>query len=54
MADVFDVVNAYDAMGLIETRRQPTSGDFAQLLSRARGRAPRKVRQMLAATLLTR
>ncbi len=49
MADVFDVVNAYDAMGLIETHRQPVTG-AAQVSSRAR----RKASQLLAATLFTR
>jgi hypothetical protein len=54
MADVFDVVNAYAAMGLIETSRKPSSSDVAQALARAGGRAPRKVRQLLATTMLTR
>ncbi len=50
MADVFDVVNAYDAMGLIETRRQ--SGAIPS--GEGRKRASRKTRQLLAATLFTR
>lgn len=54
MADVFDVVNAYDAMGLIETSRKPASSDLANAFARARSRAPRKVRQLIAATLLAR
>ena len=54
MADVFDVVNAYDAMGLIETNRKPVSGDLAQVLARFRGNGTRKVRQLIATTLLAR
>jgi len=52
MADVFDVVNAYAALGLIETRRQ--AGGDAAVPTFARPRARRKGRQLLAATLFAR
>ncbi|KAB2895851.1 MAG: hypothetical protein F9K31_14155 [Dokdonella sp.] len=47
MADVFDVVNAYDALGLIEVHRQPSA---------ARGEAAQRSRKakLLATTLFTR
>lgn len=54
MADVFDVVNAYAAMGLIETNRKSSSGDIAQALPRARARAPHKARRLLATIVFAR
>jgi len=53
MADVFDVVNAYDALGLIEMRRQPF-GEAAAPETGRRKRTTRKDRQLLAATVFAR
>ena len=53
MADVFDVVNAYDALGLIEMRRQPTWSEPAEGAVK-RKRTPRKAQQLLAATVFAR
>jgi len=50
MADVFDVVNAYAAMGLIETRRQ--TGVSVPTFAHARG--PRKPRRPVAKALFAR
>jgi hypothetical protein len=53
MADVFDVVNAYDALGLIEMRRSAAWDSEAEGAAR-RKRAPRKTQQLLAATVFAR
>lgn len=53
MADVFDVVNAYDALGLIEMRRQPM-WESAPEGATKRKRSPRKAQQLLAATVFAR
>jgi hypothetical protein len=53
MADVFDVVNAYDALELIETRRLATWDPSPEIVSK-RKRSTRKAQQLLAATAFTR
>jgi hypothetical protein len=53
MADVFDVVNAYDALGLIECKRQPIH-DAPGETSGKRRRATAKSRRLLAATAFVR
>jgi hypothetical protein len=53
MADVFDVVNAYDALGLIETRRQGT-WDPSLAATPKRKRSTKKTQRLLAATVFTR
>lgn len=52
MADVFDVVNAYDALGLIEATRQPMADEDAQAV-RKRTRFARP-RRLLAAAAVVR
>lgn len=53
MADVFDVVNAYDALGLMECKRQPLY-DTAATPSGQRRRSAKKSRRLLAATVFVR
>ncbi len=53
MADVFDVVNAYDALGLVECKRQPAY-DAQTEPSGPRRRSTKKSRQLLAATVFIR
>ncbi len=53
MADVFDVVNAYDALDLIEMRRSAAWGPEPEGTSK-RKRTPRKAQQLLAATVFAR
>ncbi|HEU4665372.1 MAG TPA: hypothetical protein VFS55_15185 [Dokdonella sp.] len=53
MADVFDVVNAYDALGLIETRRLGSWDPAAETVGK-RKRSTRKTQRLLAATVFTR
>jgi hypothetical protein len=53
MADVFDVVNAFDALGLILTTRQPVHEPEAEPGGKRR-RPARKVRRLLAATAFMR
>lgn len=53
MADVFDVVNAYDALGLMECKRQPIY-DTPNEASGPRRRSARKSRRLLAATVFVR
>ncbi|MEP7096640.1 MAG: hypothetical protein ABI748_03180 [Dokdonella sp.] len=52
MADVFDVVNAFDALGLIVTTRQPIYG--AETSPGGKRRALKAVRQRLATAAFTR
>lgn len=52
MADVFDVVNAFDALGLIATTRQPIHDPTAQAAPRRR--TSKKTRQILAAAASVR
>ncbi len=51
MADVFDVVNAFDALGLIVATRQPMYAEEAPVRGKRRSR---KTRRLLAATAFTR
>ncbi|TCO42084.1 hypothetical protein EV148_102443 [Dokdonella fugitiva] len=53
MADVFDVVNAYDALGLIETRRLGNWDPSPETIGK-RKRSTRKTQRLLAATVFTR
>jgi hypothetical protein len=53
MADVFDVVNAYDALGLIETRRQANWDPSPETVSK-RKRSTKKTQRLLAATVFPR
>ena len=53
MADVFDVVNAFDALGLIVATRQPIHEDEAQASGKRR-RSSKKTRRLLATTTLVR
>jgi hypothetical protein len=53
MADVFDVVNAYDALGLLECKRQPVE-EVASRVTGKRKRATKKARRLLAATAFVR
>lgn len=53
MADVFDVVNAYDALGLMECKRQPLH-DPTATPSGERRRSAKKSRRLLAATVFVR
>ena len=53
MADVFDVVNAYDTLGLLETRRH-SSSSAEELKATARKRSSAKTRKLIAASLLPR
>ncbi|GAA0719578.1 hypothetical protein [Dokdonella soli] len=53
MADVFDVVNAFDALGLIVATRQPIYGTEAEPGGKRR-RSMKKARPLLAATAFTR
>lgn len=53
MADVFDVVNAYDALGLLECKRQPIY-DAPGEVSGKRRRSTKKSRRLLAATVFVR
>lgn len=53
MADVFDVVNAYDALGLIECRRQAIYDPQPAPVSKRR-RSTKKTRKLLATTALLR
>lgn len=53
MADVFDVVNAYDALGLIECKRQ-AAYDAPVEPSGQRRRSAKKSRRLLAATVFIR
>ncbi|MFM2288610.1 MAG: hypothetical protein RL684_1753 [Pseudomonadota bacterium] len=53
MADVFDVVNAFDALGLIVAMRQPLQAPEAEPAGK-RKRAMSKLRPLLAATALAR
>ncbi|MEO7433042.1 MAG: hypothetical protein ABIR62_13665 [Dokdonella sp.] len=48
MADVFDVVNAYDALGLLECKRQPIE-DVPSTATGKRRRATKKSRRLLTA-----
>jgi len=53
MADVFDVVNAYDALGLIETRRLGHWDPSPETVGK-RKRSTKKTQRLLAATVFTR
>jgi len=53
MADVFDVVNAFDAMGLVVATRQQHFQPSAEPASRLK-RSSKKTRRLLAATAFTR
>lgn len=53
MADVFDVVNAFDALGLIIATRQPIHEEEAAP-ARRRRRSSKKTRHLLATTALMR
>lgn len=52
MADVFDVVNAYDALGLIESTRQPVQD--ASVADEKPRRLTRKARSLLASAAFSR
>lgn len=54
MADVYDVVNAYDALGLIETRRLASWDPSPEVAGKQRRRSAKKTKRLLAATVFTR